>query len=96
MQQDVLLSAVERALEEIIIASAHLKSIIIVGAPLRHRGRLYNCAVAILRGDILAVTPKIFLPNYREFYEKRHFSSGASVVGEQINVAGKAAPLDGI
>ena len=93
LQQDVLLSAVERALEEIIIASAHLKSIIIVGAPLRHRGRLYNCAVAILRGDILAVTPKIFLPNYREFYEKRHFSSGASVVGAQINVAGKAAPF---
>lgn len=33
------------------------------------------------------------MPNYREFYEKRHFSSGASVVGEQINVAGKAAPF---
>ncbi|NBS34288.1 MAG: NAD(+) synthase [Methylocystaceae bacterium] len=93
LQQDVLLLAVERALEEIVKASAHLKLIIVVGAPLRHRGRLYNCAVAIFRGEILAVTPKIFLPNYREFYEKRHFSSGASIVGAQINIAGREAPF---
>ncbi|MFM8860134.1 MAG: nitrilase-related carbon-nitrogen hydrolase, partial [Methylocystis sp.] len=50
LQQDVLLLAVERGLEEIIKASAHLKPIIIVGAPLRYHGRLYNCAVAIFRG----------------------------------------------
>ncbi|MBM3575089.1 MAG: NAD(+) synthase [Alphaproteobacteria bacterium] len=93
LQQDVLLLAVERGLEEIIKASAHLKPIIIVGAPLRYHGRLYNCAVAIFRGEILAVTPKIFLPNYREFYEKRHFSSGASIVDAQINIAGREAPF---
>jgi len=47
--------------------SAQLRSsascaLIVVGAPLRHSGRLYNCAVFILRGDILAVTPKTYLP----------------------------------
>ena len=50
--------------------------IIAVGAPLRIFGRLYNCAVLIQNGSIVAVTPKIHLPNQREFYEKRHFSSG--------------------
>ena len=93
LQQDVLLIAVERALEEIISASTHLNLIIIVGAPLRYHGRLYNCAVAIFRGEILAVTPKIFLPNYREFYEKRHFASGASIIDAHINIAGREVPF---
>ncbi len=51
--------------------------VLIVGAPLRLGGALYNCAVVIHRGAILGVVPKSFLPNYREFYEKRHFASAA-------------------
>ena len=51
--------------------------VVVVGAPLRHGNRLYNCAVVIHRGEVLGVAPKSFLPNYREFYEKRHFASGA-------------------
>ena len=53
-----------------------------MGAPLRHGNRLYNCAVVIHRGEVLGVAPKSFLPNYREFYEKRHFASGAGHQGE--------------
>ena len=53
--------------------------VLIVGAPLRVAGRLYNTAVVIHRGAILGVVPKTYLPNYREFYEKRHFVSGANV-----------------
>ena len=47
----------------------------------------------MLRGAILGVAPKTYLPNYREFYERRHFSSGAFVLGEEISVAGQSAPF---
>ncbi len=93
LQQEALLDAVETALAELLAASRDLHPLIVVGAPLRHRGRLYNCAVAILRGRVLAVTPKSYLPNYREFYERRHFASGASVAVESIAVAGQTAPF---
>ncbi|MDJ0448434.1 NAD(+) synthase [Methylocystis sp. JR02] len=93
LQQEALLAAVEAALGVLIDASRALQPVIVVGAPLRYRGRLYNCAVAILRGRVLAVTPKIYLPNYREFYEKRHFASGAFIAGEEITLAGQVAPF---
>ena len=92
-QQEALLAAVETALGDIVEASRALNLVIVVGAPLRHCARLYNCAVFILRGEILAVTPKTFLPNYREFYERRHFSSGAFVAGEEIEISGQIAPF---
>ncbi|MGJ0532457.1 NAD(+) synthase [Methylocystis sp.] len=93
LQQEALLNAVEAALVELVEASCGIHPLIVVGAPLRHRGRLYNCAVAILRGRVLAVTPKVYLPNYREFYEQRHFASGAFISGEDIKVAGQTAPF---
>ena len=67
--------------------------VIVAGAPLRWRGRLYNCALIIHRGRLLGVVPKTYLPNYREFYERRHFASGGFVVGEEIEVAGRLAPF---
>jgi NAD+ synthase (glutamine-hydrolysing) len=93
LQQEALLAAVTAALAAVIAATRDLAPLVVVGAPLRHRGRLYNCGVAILRGRVLAVTPKTYLPNYREFYEKRHFASGAFVSGEEIEVAGQTAPF---
>ncbi|PPD03387.1 MAG: NAD(+) synthase [Methylocystis sp.] len=93
LQQEALLNAVDAALVDLVEASQAIHPLIVVGAPLRHRGRLYNCAVAILRGRVLAVTPKVYLPNYREFYEQRHFASGAFVSGEDIAVAGQTAPF---
>ncbi len=93
LQQDALLDAVDKALATLIAASRDLHPLIVVGAPLRHRGRLYNCAVAILRGRVLAATPKTYLPTYREFYEKRQFASGAFISGEEISVAGETAPF---
>ncbi|MGT2485892.1 hypothetical protein ACU4GA_07625 [Methylobacterium oryzae CBMB20] len=48
---------------------------------------------AIQGGRVLGVVPKTFLPNYREFYEKRHFASGAGIAGETIRVAGHEAPF---
>ncbi|MDU6746976.1 MAG: NAD(+) synthase, partial [Bradyrhizobium sp.] len=65
----------------------------IVGAPLRFSHRVYNCAVVIHRGEVLGVVPKIYLPTYREFYEGRHFASGAGIRGEMIEVAETMAPF---
>jgi NAD+ synthase (glutamine-hydrolysing) len=77
----------------LIAASRDLFPVFVVGAPLRHRGRLYNCGAVIHRGKLLGVVPKIFLPNYREFYERRHFTSGEAVVGQSISVADHEAPF---
>ena len=93
LHQTALLDAVEAAIAQLLEASRALHPLIAVGAPLRWRGRLYNCALIVRRGEILAVTPKIYLPNYREFYEKRHFASGAFIAGEEMEIAGQAAPF---
>ena len=73
--QDVVLDEVTEALHRIAVQTKDLLPILIVGAPIRNDGSLYNCAVTIHRGKILGVTPKLHLPNYREFYEKRHFAT---------------------
>jgi NAD+ synthase (glutamine-hydrolysing) len=91
--QDALLDAVHQALGSIIEASADLLPVIIVGAPLRHQTRLFNTAVVIHRGVVLGVVPKLHLPTYREFYERRQFASGDGVAGLQIAVAGRTAPF---
>ena len=82
--QDVLLDAVHEGLAAIARASADLLPVIIVGAPLRHRDRLFNTAVVIHRGRVLGVVPKVHLPNYREFYERRQFASGRGIAGLEI------------
>ena len=93
VKQDPLLDAVERGLTGIIAASSALTTVLIVGAPLRHGARIYNCAVVIHRGRILGVVPKTYLPTYREFYEARHFASGAGTAGEEIAVGELRAPF---
>ena len=91
--QDAVLDAVHEGLADVTAASAELLPVIIVGAPLRHRARLFNTAVVIHRGRILGVVPKVHLPNYREFYERRQFASGRGIVGLEITVAGQRAPF---
>jgi len=91
--QDVLLDAVEAAVETLVAASAGWRPLLLVGAPLRHGNRLYNCALAIQGGRLLGVVPKTYLPNYREFYEKRHFASGAGIAGQTMAVGALTAPF---
>ena len=91
--QDAQLAATGAALAEIVTATAGLSPILLVGAALVHNARLYNCAVAIARGRVLGVVPKLFLPNYREYYEKRWFASGAGLTGLTITVAGQEVPF---
>ncbi|WP_327211340.1 NAD(+) synthase [Rhizobium leguminosarum] len=91
--QDALLDEVEEALGAIVDRSNQFSPVVLVGAPLRHNGRIYNCAVAIHKGRILGVVPKTHLPNYREFYEKRWFSSGRGVIGQEIEIGGQVTPF---
>ncbi|MDE7182631.1 MAG: NAD(+) synthase [Clostridia bacterium] len=79
--QTALISACENALKEICESTRGLKTLVFVGAPIEVRGKLYNCAVAIHSGKILGVIPKTYLPNYGEFYEKRHFSPAPEKTG---------------
>ncbi|MBC9177109.1 NAD(+) synthase [Pseudoroseomonas ludipueritiae] len=91
--QDTLLDAVEEAAARLISESASLRPLLLVGAPLRHAGRVYNTALAIQGGRLLGVVPKQHLPNYREFYERRYFASGAGTEGGRIRLAGQEAPF---
>lgn len=93
LQQTALLDAVEVAADTIVAASVDLLPLLLVGAPIRHQGALYNCALAIHRGRLLGVVPKIHLPNYREFYEPRHFVSGDGQVGGTITIGSHTAPF---
>ena len=65
-----------RARRRVVEGSRDLLPVLVVGAPLRHRNRIYNCAVVIHRGRVLGVAPKSYLPTYREFYERRQFAPG--------------------
>src|SRR5277367_3774316 len=91
--QDPLLDAVERALDEIVARSATLMPLLLIGAPLRHGARIYNTAVAIHRGRLLGVVPKVHLPNYREFYERRQLASGVGTGGGEIRIGSHRAPF---
>ncbi|MFV0253966.1 MAG: NAD(+) synthase [Beutenbergiaceae bacterium] len=82
--QDPLLDATDRAIVTIARASADLLPVVVVGAPVRNGNRLYNCAVVIHRGRVLGVAPKSYLPNYREFYEKRWFAAGAEATARTL------------
>lgn len=90
---DILLDAVEAALADVVAGSADLLPVLVVGAPLRHRHRMYNCAVVIHRGAVLGIVPKSYLPTYREFYERRQAAAGDDQGGGTIRVLGGDVPF---
>jgi NAD+ synthase (glutamine-hydrolysing) len=91
--QSALHEAVDLAIARVVEESRSLSPVLLIGAPIHKGGRLYNCALAIHRGQILGVVPKSYLPNYREFYEKRWFAAGRDIRGETIAVAGQSPPF---
>ena len=91
--QHALIERVEQAIAEVVAASADLSPVLVLGAPLLRSDKLYNCAVVIAGGQVLGVVPKSFLPNYREFYEKRHFAHGRGCTDLWIGVAGEEVPF---
>ena len=91
--QDALLGATEQALARLVKATETLTPILIVGAPLRFNAKLFNCAVIIYRGRVLGLSPKTYLPNYREFYEKRQFTSGRDALVDEVSFLGGTVPF---
>lgn len=93
--QELLLKKSVESLAKIAEAFADSDAVIAVGLPLRMFGCLYNCAAFLQRGKLVAVTPKIHLPNQREFYEKRHFSSGSDLLRGGVAGAAPVCPVEG-
>ncbi len=91
--QDALLRGGEAALAAVLEATRDLDLLVAVGLPVRHRGKLYNCAALLCRGELLGLVPKINLPNYTEFYEARWFASGAGLEHEAISLCGRDTVL---
>jgi NAD+ synthase (glutamine-hydrolysing) len=91
--QSALLSAVREAIAKITAASATLSPVVVVGAPIQVNGAVHGCALVIHRGQVLGVVPKTYLPNYREFYEKRQFASSADALVDTVHLNGAAAPF---
>ncbi len=91
--QDTLLEAVERAVDDVVEGSRGLLPVLLVGAPVVAGNRLLNCALVVHDGELLGVVPKANLPNYREFYERRHFAPGDDLAGAEVTLAGRTAPL---
>ncbi|MCI2047219.1 MAG: NAD(+) synthase [Faecalibacterium sp.] len=90
--QRTLQQGAEQGLRTLLQASAALNLVAVAGLPVRHNGKLYNCAAVVCRGALLGLVPKTFLPNYAEFYEKRHFSAGRPQV-EWIDFGGQRVPF---
>ena len=87
-----LLEGAESALDHILEETAALNAVLLVGLPVRCGAALYNCAAVMTGGKLLGLIPKTYLPNYAEFYEARHFSSGKDV-DEEIVLAGQIVRL---
>jgi NAD+ synthase (glutamine-hydrolysing) len=91
--QHALLAAVRSALQSIVVASGQLGCLLVVGAPLLLEGAVFNTAVVVHRGRILAVVPKSYLPEYREYYEKRQFRAARDAVSREIVLLGERVPF---
>ena len=90
--QKPLLEATEDALDALCEACPEGLTAV-VGAPLCVDGALYNCAVVLTHGHLLGAVPKLFPPNYHEFYEKRWFASGFGLRSRQLRLCGQELPL---
>src|SRR5437870_5463740 len=91
--QQALLDGAEDALRSLLSKSAKLRMAALVGLPVALDGRLYNCAALVCQGRLVGVVPKIYLPNYREFYEGRQFTPGDAALESAIELAGQRAPF---
>ena len=91
--QEALLEEVRAQLDRLARATADLPGLLVVGAPLRTEDRLFNCAVVVHRGVVLGVAPKSYLPNYREYYEKRQFAAARDALAAEVRVQDRAVPF---
>ena len=87
--QRTLLDGALTALDTVRRETAELNAAVVVGLPLVQQGKLFNVAAVLCGGKIEGVVPKQFIPNYSEFYEARHFISGAGVPFQTISLLGQ-------
>lgn len=92
-QQQTLLESAELALMKLANNTRTLNILAIVGVPVATGGVLFNCAAVLLKGKILGLIPKTYLPNYKEFYEMRWFTSGGKIGTREIYFAGQQVPF---
>ena len=92
--QERLLQGAKDALMKLVKESASLDAIFFVGLPFEILGKLYNVAAVFSHGEVLGLVPKSYLPNYNEFYEARHFVSGAELAIEVVLPDGSCVPAD--
>lgn len=92
--QERLLQGAKDALMKLVKESASLDAIFFVGLPFEILGKLYNLAAVFSHGEVLGLVPKSYLPNYNEFYEARHFVSGAELATEVVLPDGSCVPAD--
>ena len=92
--QERLLQGAKDALMKLVKESASLDAIFFVGLPFEILGKLYNVAAVFSHGEVLGLVPKSYLPNYNEFYEARHFVSGAELATEVVLPDGSCVPAD--
>lgn len=92
--QERLLQGAKDALMKLVKESASLDAIFFVGLPFEILGKLYNVAAVFSNGEVLGLVPKSYLPNYNEFYEARHFVSGAELATEVVLPDGSCVPAD--
>jgi NAD+ synthase (glutamine-hydrolysing) len=91
--QDALLEGCEAALREVVEASRDVRTVAVVGLPLRVDHRLFNCAAVVAGGKVLGVLPKTYLPNYGEFYEGRQFAAADAALATEIDLCGMRVPF---
>lgn len=92
-QQDALLDAALDALREVVAASQALPTVLLVGLPLRAEGRLFNVAAVVAGGQVHGVVPKSYLPNYREYHEKRQFAAARDALHPEVTLLGRRVPF---
>ena len=90
--QGTLIDGARAALQRIAQGSRSLPLVTLVGLPLAVAGKLYNCAAVLYQGRVLGFVPKSHLPNYNEFYEKRHFAPAPSQ-NQRVDFAGESVPF---
>lgn len=91
--QQLLLEQAEMALIQILNSTRQLDIISILGMPVVVNSTVINAAVVIQKGKILGVVPKTYLPNYKEFYEQRWFTSALQVSENSVRLCGLIVPM---
>mgnify|MGYP005784988013 CR=1 FL=1 len=87
--QQTLLDGALAALETVCRETAGLNAAVVVGLPFMQQGKLFNVAAVLCGGRVEGLVPKQFIPNYSEFYEQRHFVSGAGVPFQTVSLLGQ-------